>query len=110
KLANHRSTPDLPLHSDIVIIGSGYAGSACAYYLYKYEHLNKTPLMITMLEARETCSGATGRNGGHLKPDVYYSYKRYSDQYGRQTAEILCEFEAKHIEAMSELVSKENIQ
>jgi glycine/D-amino acid oxidase-like deaminating enzyme len=110
KLANHRSTVDLPLHSDIVIIGSGYAGSTCAHYLYKHEQLNKTPLTVTMLEARETCSGATGRNGGHLNADMYYSYKSYSEKYGRQTAETMIEFEAKHIEAMSELVSEENIQ
>ena len=110
RLANYRSTADLPTHSDIVIIGSGCAGAACAYYLYRDGHLNRAPLMITMLEARETCSGATGRNGGHLKPDVYFSYKRYSEKYGRQSAEILQEFEAKHIEAISELVSQENIQ
>ena len=110
KLANHRSTVDLPVHSDIVIIGSGYAGSTCAYYLYKNEHVNKTPLTITMLEARETCSGATGRNGGHFNVDMYYSYKGYSNEYGRQTAEEMIEFEAKHMEAMSELVSEENIQ
>ncbi|CAF2882685.1 unnamed protein product [Rotaria sp. Silwood2] len=110
KLANYRSTDDLPQHSDIVIIGSGYSGSACAYYLYKYGQSLKKPLMITMVEARETCSGATGRNGGHLKPDVYYSYKRYSEKYGRQMAETLMEFEAKHIQAMSALVLEENIQ
>ncbi|CAF1222387.1 unnamed protein product [Rotaria sordida] len=110
KLANYRSTVDLPLHSDIVIIGSGYSGSACAYYLYKYGQSNKNPLMITMVEARETCSGATGRNGGHLKPDVYYSYKRYSEKYGREIAESLMQFEAKHIQAMSALISEENIQ
>jgi len=110
KLANHRSTVDLPVHSDIVIIGSGYAGSACAYYLYKYQQLNETPLTITMLEARETCSGATGRNGGHLNADMYCSYKDYSEKYGRQTAEAMIEFEAKHIEAVSKLISEENIQ
>jgi glycine/D-amino acid oxidase-like deaminating enzyme len=109
-LVNHRSTVDLPVNSDIVIIGSGYAGSACAYYLYKHQYLNQNPLTITMLEARETCSGATGRNGGHLKPDVYYSYKRYSDKYGRETAETLMEFEAKHIDEMSKLISEENIE
>ncbi|CAF4152556.1 unnamed protein product, partial [Adineta steineri] len=109
-LSNYRSTVDLPSESDIVIIGSGYAGSSCAYYLYKNTGLTKNPLKITMIEARETCSGATGRNGGHLKPDVYYSYKRYSNKYGQQIAERLMEFEAKQIDAMSKLVSEENIE
>ncbi|CAF1250379.1 unnamed protein product [Adineta steineri] len=109
-LSSYRSTIDLPSESDIVIIGSGYAGASCAYYLYKNADLTKNPLKITMIEARETCSGATGRNGGHLKPDVYYSYKRYSNKYGQQIAETLMEFEAKQIDAMSKLVSEENIE
>ena len=110
KLSNHRSTADLPLHSDIVIIGSGYAGSTCAYYLYEHEQASKTPVAITMLEARETCSGATGRSGGHFNADKYLSYKSYSEKYGRQTAEAMIEFETKHLEVMSELVTEENIQ
>lgn len=110
KLANHRSTPDLPLYSDIVIIGSGYSGSTCAYYLYKNEHLNKAPLKITMLEARETCSGATGRNGGHLNADMYYSYKNYVEKYGRETAKAMIDFEVKHMETILELISEDNIQ
>ena len=66
--------------------------------------------MITMLEGRETCLGATGRNGGHVKPNVYHSYKRDSDMYGQRNAEALAQFEANHIEAITQLVSEENIQ
>jgi glycine/D-amino acid oxidase-like deaminating enzyme len=110
KLANHRSTVDLPLYSDIVIIGSGYAGSACAYYLYSQEQSNQRPQTITMLEARETCSGATGRTSGTLTPNVYSSYKSYLEQYGHQTADALINFEMKHIDVLSEIISKENIQ
>ncbi|CAF3967580.1 unnamed protein product [Adineta steineri] len=55
-LSNYRSTVDLPSESDIAIIGSGYAASSCAYYLYKNADLTKNPLKITMIEARETCS------------------------------------------------------
>jgi hypothetical protein len=40
-LSNYRSTVDLPSESDIVVIGSGYAGSSCAYYLYKNADLTK---------------------------------------------------------------------
>jgi hypothetical protein len=48
---------DLPEHADIVIIGSGITGSSVARTLLGYE----ARLKIVMLEARETCSGATGR-------------------------------------------------
>jgi len=105
KLANYRSTNDLPDYSDIVIIGSGYAGATCAYYLYK----NETSQKITMLEAREACSGATGRNGGHLNADMYVSYTDYSKKYGSQTTEEMIEFEVKHLEEIDKLVREENI-
>lgn len=61
KLDSHRSTPDLPDKQDIIIIGAGFAGAALAYYLSKDATAGKPS--ITVLEAREACSGATGRNG-----------------------------------------------
>ena len=60
KLDGHRSTPDLPSESDIVIIGAGFAGAALAHYIYED---NPSPPSVVILEAREACSGATGRNG-----------------------------------------------
>ena len=111
KLANHRSTVDLPSYSDIVIIGSGYAGSSCAYYLYKHgQALNNTPLTITMLEARETCSGATGRNSGYMTADIYSTYKNFLKDYGLQTTEEMIQFEVKHFEALPKIISEEDIQ
>ncbi len=32
-LANYQSTPDLPATADVVIIGAGLTGAACAYHL-----------------------------------------------------------------------------
>ncbi|KAL2811942.1 hypothetical protein BJX63DRAFT_432947 [Aspergillus granulosus] len=71
---SHRITPDLPSNCDIVIFGAGFVGAALVYYLYDE---NPSPPAVIILEAREACSGATGRNGqfavhGHMKPDVYY--------------------------------------
>lgn len=60
ELDSHRSTEGLPTEQDIVIIGAGFAGTACAYYLTRD---NPSPPSVTILEAREVCSGATGRNG-----------------------------------------------
>lgn len=59
-LDSARTTPDLPDEADIVIIGAGYAGASTAYHLLKD---NPSPPKIVILEAREACSGATGRNG-----------------------------------------------
>lgn len=54
----YRSTDDLPSNCDIAIIGAGLAGVATAYHLSKSGSHS-----IVLLEARQVCSGATGRNG-----------------------------------------------
>jgi glycine/D-amino acid oxidase-like deaminating enzyme len=72
RYANLRSTPSLPSLCDIAIIGSGMAGIMTAYHILQSSHtLFRTtgqPIPnIVILEARELCSGATARNGGHAK-------------------------------------------
>ena len=62
-----QSTPELPHESDIVIIGAGYAGISTAYHLLKGRENDQNQVQgkpyVTILEAREICSGASGRNG-----------------------------------------------
>lgn len=67
---------------DFVIIGSGISGTMIAYNLLK-KHPN---YRIMMLEAREVCSGATGRNGGHTKAASYRSYLHHSEELGKEEA------------------------
>lgn len=56
-LLGHRTTKDLPQAVDVVIVGSGITGAFTAHCLKE-----KAPdLKVVMLEAREACSGATGR-------------------------------------------------
>lgn len=70
-LDSHRSTPELPEKQDIVIIGAGFAGAALAHYLLKDSPENEPKPSITILEAREACSGATARNGGFYRTILY---------------------------------------
>jgi len=60
QIDSHRSSAELPTECDIVIIGAGLAGVSTAYFLVDG---NPSPPSIVLLEAREVCSGATGRNG-----------------------------------------------
>ncbi|GAB1313869.1 hypothetical protein MFIFM68171_04079 [Madurella fahalii] len=69
-LLGHRSTADLPDTADVVIVGSGITGAFAARFLKEGGGQGKS---VVMLEAREACSGATGRNGGHCQPLVYGS-------------------------------------
>ena len=48
---------DLPEDADIVVIGSGITGTSFTYNLLTRE----SGLRVVMLEARDACSGATGR-------------------------------------------------
>lgn len=58
-VADHRSTSDLPQHADFVLIGSGITGSTIAYNILEQSPGKK----VVVLEARQSCSGASGRNG-----------------------------------------------
>jgi len=60
-LDEHRTTEDLPTECDIAIIGAGMTGIATAYHISKLSADDKPSVVI--LEARQLCSGATGRNG-----------------------------------------------
>lgn len=100
-----RSTPGLPESSDIVIIGAGYAGVATAYHLLEAG----STASITILEARGACSGATGRNGGHMRPDLYGHIPTYIKRFGIETGAELAEFEIAHVQAIKKVVAKEKI-
>jgi hypothetical protein len=66
ELDSHRTTSELPDKQDVVIVGAGFAGASIAYHLLKDAPGSKPS--VTILEAREACSGATGRNGEHPIP------------------------------------------
>ena len=59
------SSEELPQSCDIAIIGAGMTGVSTAYHLSRLHAADpsgKKP-SIVILDAREVCSGATGRNG-----------------------------------------------
>jgi cation diffusion facilitator CzcD-associated flavoprotein CzcO len=71
-LIGHRTTEEIPSDVDVVIIGAGMSGATTAYHLLKGHDPEEGNLpRVVILEAREACYGATGRNGGHCKPDFY---------------------------------------
>lgn len=78
---------------DYVIIGSGISGAMIAHNL-----LEKRPgARIVMLEAREVCSGATGRNGGHTKAASYRTYMQHVKTLGKQEALKIARLEYANI-------------
>ncbi|KAK3944955.1 FAD dependent oxidoreductase [Diplogelasinospora grovesii] len=74
RLLGHRTTADLPATADTVIVGSGITGAFAAHFLLNSSKEDAAAGgVMMMLEAREVCWGATGRNGGHCQPVVYAS-------------------------------------
>jgi glycine/D-amino acid oxidase-like deaminating enzyme len=85
-LADLRSTPHLPEECDVAVIGAGMAGVLSAYHILKSteesgDHRDldageggaieqEQGPSVLLLDARQLCSGATGRNGGHVKVQV----------------------------------------
>lgn len=61
ELDDFRSTKDLPSAADIVIVGAGFSGGSLVTHLLASDNARGKSILV--LEARELCSGATGRNG-----------------------------------------------
>lgn len=58
-IARLRSAAEQPATADVVIVGSGITGAAVAWGLLSEDGKRE----VVMLEARDACSAATGRNG-----------------------------------------------
>ena len=87
---------------DHVIIGSGISGALIAYNL-----LNLHPgARIIVLEARELCGGAAGRNGGHTKAASYRTYLQHREDLGKQEALKIARLEYANIVETHALADK----
>jgi glycine/D-amino acid oxidase-like deaminating enzyme len=108
ELVNIKSHP-LPISADIVIIGSGIAGASVAYTILNECEAIGITKRVFLLEARELCSGATGRNGGHIKATPYHFYPHYRARFGPGQAKKLCEFQMRHLPALLEIARREEL-
>ncbi|KAF8152827.1 hypothetical protein K438DRAFT_1987693 [Mycena galopus ATCC 62051] len=102
------ASPPLPDYADIVIIGSGIAGAAIARTLLDSSD-REQPLRVVMLEGRDFCSGATGRNGGHISPNTYQDYSELAAKYGPSAAREIIRFRLPHIPALLEVAADEGL-
>ncbi|CAK3917417.1 FAD dependent oxidoreductase [Lecanosticta acicola] len=106
-LRDFRSSDGLPAETDIAIIGSGYAGASTAYWIHKYTENSDAKPRILMLEARDICGSATGRNGGQLRPHLYSRYLPWKERFGADGAMELIRHEHAHLSAFKHLADQE---
>ncbi|KAK9372562.1 FAD dependent oxidoreductase [Lipomyces chichibuensis] len=105
KFSMFRTTSELPATADLAIIGSGFSGASVAYHtLRAYPALS-----IVMLEASDVCEGASGRNGGHLRPDFYTYASQITAKYGPEEALLLSKFERDNFEAVKRLIKEDGV-
>ncbi|KAF9480280.1 FAD dependent oxidoreductase [Pholiota conissans] len=113
-VAQHGKDKELPLYADVVVIGSGISGTSVAKALLDHvrgdpDSKYVEPLKVVMLEARDACSGATGRNGGHVVPNVYTEYFQLKKAYGAPMAREILRFRLSHISTLIDLAEEEGL-
>ncbi|CDS00385.1 hypothetical protein [Sporisorium scitamineum] len=123
------SLDTLPPKSDVVIIGSGITGVSTAYHLINSASSSKPISSITIIEARSFCSGATGRNGGHLTAASALAYTDLAanpnhllgarvsslnaDEIKTETAKVveeILQFESRTADAIRDIIADEQVQ
>lgn len=70
ELDTFRSSESLPSQCDFLVIGAGYAGVSTLYHLLGSSN-GPDPSRIVLVEAREVCSGASGRNGKEWPSSIF---------------------------------------
>lgn len=120
ELVDVQSPGGPPPTADIVIIGSGISGVAIARTVLRELRRKEGGLAtaaggraprVVVLEARQLCSGATGRNGGHIKPSSHEVFHSLVHKQGLtpDRAARICAFQLSHVDALTALAAAEGV-
>ncbi|KAF2866432.1 FAD dependent oxidoreductase [Massariosphaeria phaeospora] len=91
---------------DYAVIGSGISGTLVTFNLLQQD----SSARIVMLEAREACGGATGRNGGHTKAASYRTYLQHRRDLGVEEALKIARLEYANIKETHKLAQELDIR
>ncbi|KIK93832.1 hypothetical protein PAXRUDRAFT_828573 [Paxillus rubicundulus Ve08.2h10] len=106
-IAQHCAT--LPDYADFVVIGSGITGTSVAKGVLDRCHAEGHAPRLVMLEAREACSGATGRNGGHISPPLYHDYMTLKEDHRDDIAQKMIKFRLAHLHELRRVAEEEGV-
>ncbi|KAJ5099971.1 hypothetical protein N7532_006972 [Penicillium argentinense] len=101
--ANHQSIWPADV-VDVLIIGSGVSGMTLARTLTKDSSPN-----VVLVDSRQLCAGATGRNGGHIKTMTFAMWSERKSIFGIEEAIRISLFEDSHLEAMHRTMKEDGI-
>lgn len=121
-----------PEAADIVIIGSGITAAAVARTALREldrkgelhgdaargtgrgaaARARSSWARVLVLEARQLCSGATGRNGGHIKASPHEAFHTLVRSRGLdpRRAARLCAFQISHVRVLGEVALAEGVE
>jgi glycine/D-amino acid oxidase-like deaminating enzyme len=88
---------------DVAVIGGGFTGLGAAL------QLAKAGARVVVLEAEQVCSGASGRNGGHLNNGLAHSYLAAKAELGQERAIALYKALDSSIDTLEALIAEERI-
>ncbi|KAG1794184.1 FAD dependent oxidoreductase [Suillus plorans] len=106
-IATHVS--QLPTHADFIVVGSGITGTSVVRRLLYSASAEGHNVRVVMLEARDVCSGATGRNGGHISPPLHHDYTSLKRDHGQAVAQKIIKLRLAHLEELRSVAEQEGI-
>ncbi|TCD71719.1 hypothetical protein EIP91_005485 [Steccherinum ochraceum] len=109
------STGPIAEDADICIIGSGITGISAAYHLARAlqgKKVKEGVVKVVILEARDFCSGATGRNGGHLTEtrQFFHEFSRMAQQQGTDEAVRAKALEHYNVQGIVSFIREEHLE
>ncbi|KAL6877750.1 DAO domain-containing protein [Trichoderma longibrachiatum] len=103
---------------DVVVVGSGITGVSAVKTILELscsdasspegsnddgKEDKATAPKIMVLEARQLCSGATARNGGHIKCAPHEEFARLRKTLGEEAARKVVRLQMRHLSALREV-------
>jgi glycine/D-amino acid oxidase-like deaminating enzyme len=93
------------IRADVAVVGAGYTGLSTAYYLRRSD----PSLRIVVLESDFVGYGASGRNGGCLKPQLGMGLSSLVRRLGLEGARAAHRFMVRAVDHVGELIKEHDI-
>ncbi|KAL7931647.1 FAD dependent oxidoreductase domain-containing protein [Trichoderma chlorosporum] len=97
---------ELPEVADVVVVGSGITAAAAVRTMLELSCSSgegKEMPRIAVVEARQLCSGATARNGGHIKCAPHEEFQRLRKPLGEERARKAVRMQMRHLEVLKKV-------
>lgn len=104
----------LPETAEVAILGSGITSTSVARTLLRDGGLGDSSVGradsgVVMLDAREPCGGATGRNGGHITEIGFGDYSELKAAVGQEEAMKIIRFRLVHLDTLLAVAKEEGL-